>query len=196
MPATTIAVSHATTVLCAPTPRMDPAYARILRQRGQFNIAICGIDRFPTGATDIPYCKGTWAEQGKRNGAGFTVLDTLGIDLGRAQELFDTPRELFLFLAERYGIVFLNAAYAFVGGKRTAYTRPVFLQARAINLPVFAKAGHILLCGNPAHREYGHLPRTTCVLHPAAKRPAFKARWNAHWSSHAIARQLSLKIVL
>ncbi|HYD94740.1 MAG TPA: hypothetical protein VEC01_05390 [Noviherbaspirillum sp.] len=196
MHATTIAISHAATALCAPVPQLDPAYARILRRRGRIHLAIVGIDWFPTGATRIPFCKRTWAEQRKRNGAGFTVLDALGIDMMRAQDLFDTPRELFLFLAEQYGIVFLNAAYTYVGGKRTAHTLSVFLRARVINLPVFAKARHILLCGNPAHREYGHLSRTTCVLHPAAKRPAFKARWSAHWSSHAIARQLSLKIVL
>jgi len=175
---------------------LPPDYLRRLRACARPRILISGKDPFPTNPTGIPFCKGSWREQFHHTCSGGVVLQGLGFSQATLQELFDTPADFFMRLAD-FGIGFINLSYHFLDGiARRVKDAPYLKAAAAINKPLLAKAERVLLCGEAANMHWyaGKRPHDLIVCHPDRRNAiredadAVRADWQANWAPGKLAQ--------
>ena len=166
-------------------------------------LVIVGKDPFPSGATDIPFCKATWQEQRSHQCSAKYVLASLGFPLdgqGAKPYGFDTPAQLFAALRDK-GIVFLNASYQLIGdinASGATITRPIrkkrdmvaLRHAYQINRTYLASATTVIFCGE-ARKMLWFVDGITAhhVVHPDVRNrmnPKTRARWEAIWTPNAL----------
>lgn len=177
-------------------------------------MSIMGKDPYPGAKTHIPFCKPDWETMLSEDCCGKDVLRSLGIEIATIQKDFSTPEKLFMHLAERYGIVFLNVSYNYVGrtvcrnGKHVLVSNlqkkkhaPLLLYAEAINRNILRASKIVLLLGEAKkHKWYGEVASNQIeVVHPdrrcrISKHEDVREKWNRYWSPHQIAVMFNLDL--
>jgi hypothetical protein len=148
----------------------------------------------------IPFCKTTWDTFCKNGVSGQNVINSIGIDIREARFDYPSPRELFLRLAEDYGIAFLNISYYCLNGTcRKSLHRDQLILSESINQPILQKSDVVILCGEaykhswfgkPLNRFYKAVhPDTRCKI---SKHTSVKASWYEWWTSGAIANKFGI----
>lgn len=158
-----------------------------------------GRDPYPSSPNGIPFCKKTWKELKYKSSSGYHVLNSIGINLEGIEQQFDTPNDLFFYLAKN-GIVFLNLSYDFIG-TNTKIKKKVHSEylnkAYLINKPIMDKSEILILCGEAKKNKWNNYTHHNCseCIHPDVQNRKYnKQLWDKRWNQDSLKKEYNLKL--
>jgi len=176
---------------------LPQSYVEILSVRNYFHLVVVGKDPFPTAPTGIPFCKPSWPEQRKRNGSGFFVLKSIGVDIDAALRAYSAPAGLFYSLAAQ-GIAFLNCSYHFLDANALPKKDHRYVDmALATNEPIIRNAQNVVLCGEAKilNEKISEIGCFQDVVHPDPTNRKFRNKeWIETWSENSLQQRFNLKL--
>ena len=157
-----------------------------------------GKDPYPHQANGIPFCKDSWNDLCKHNCSGFTVLQSIGIDLKQAKSNNASPVELFNNMAS-LGIFFLNLSYEFIGKPIRKHKHFHLLKhAYDINSNFIHQDCPVILCGEALKLIWLTTQQSTNwhnAIHPDTRNTKTQQRleqWRQWWTPNAIIDKFGL----
>lgn len=151
-------------------------YISVVNSLQNIKLLVVGQDPYKIRATGIAFCKPTWLEYLDDQYSALTLFCSLGINLKKAfydVSHFPTPKEFFIWLAEKHKVVFVNALIKKANKRKNDISDP--------NTPIWLnKADYSILCGKVAQSI---LTKKEDLSHIYVDHPSGLNRTNPHTSS-------------
>ena len=174
-----------------PMYSLDSDYVEKARNLSDIKLVILGKDPYPSGASNIPFVKDTWADLTK-DSAGYNVFRSLGGE--SVQTEYESPKKFVFHLLSR-NIVLLNCSYNYLEKETVSQKNHAFFINTAFdnNLSILERAKRVLMCGGAekmlsmvAVYDEGIFEK---VPHPSGQSrngAEDKSAWNKVWSINAL----------
>ncbi len=154
----------------------DSDYNSIVNGLQEIELLIVGQDPYKNRATGIAFCKPTWLELLDDQYSALTLFCSLGINVKKASfdaSRFPTPKEFFIWLAENFKVIFVNAHNS--NGRRVRESK-IWLK----------KAKYSLLLGYESQKLHKNEDdKNFHIIHPSQYNENVNyADWCSAWGYH------------
>ena len=147
-----------------------------LIREGSIKLLIIGQSPYAIGNTGIAFCKPTWSEMLDGRYSGKTLLCSLGFDLSKAYQCYNSfsPKEYFFKLVDD-GVVFINRYTDIDELNENPYRKRIKSAKYCICLGQKATMPHTFKCTSYRTRE----------IHPSSyNENVHSVQWNDVWGYH------------